>query len=285
MCECRGTCHDPRSAFAGRGAFTLIELVVSIAVIGILMALLLPAVQYCRESARRTDCKNRLRQQGLALHNFHAAHNHFPIGQDGTNDFDHSWCTAVLPYLEQAALFDQYDYTRPWYDATSQNPAVAATNLKVFLCPSTSHSFPGAMDYAGTYGSDLTGLGCCFGVGLGWDSGILVGVRIEANGQPQRQGPINMAEITDGTSHTFLVVEDAGRTEIEGGLWASGANCLAVAEPVNKNRSNEIFSDHRVGAHVLLADGSVNFLSNATDLYMLGSLATRNGGETTPVSW
>lgn len=275
------SCSRPSS----RLGFTLAELLLSLAIIGLLLALLLPAVQACREAARRLECRNHLRQQGLALHNFHGAHSAFPAGQDGAWGRNHSWCTAILPFLEQSALFDQYDYRRAWNDGSpgSLNLAVATTDVAVFVCPSTPRTCPGATAYGGVQGSTLTGLPCCLGVGRGWDSGVLVAIRLLGQTQPQRQESIDMAGITDGSSQTFLVVEDAGRTPAEGGQWANGVNCLAIETPPNVVRSKEIYSDHRVGAHVLLADGSVSLLSKESNEYVVGALATRNGGESSGV--
>src|SRR5438045_898241 len=99
-----------------RPGFTLLEVMVALAISGVLAAMLLPAVQYARESGRRAKCQNNLHQMGLALQNFHAAHDRFPAGRDGLDDLDHSWVTWILPYLEQAEIFAQYDFTRPWYD-------------------------------------------------------------------------------------------------------------------------------------------------------------------------
>src|SRR5687767_1225346 len=95
----------------GRSAFTLVELLVVIAIIGILIALLLPAVQAAREAARRMQCTNHLKEMGLACHSFHAAFNALPPPRvdDGA-----TWCVYLLPYLEQKAQFEAFDLTRPW---------------------------------------------------------------------------------------------------------------------------------------------------------------------------
>ncbi len=138
-----------------RRGFTLIELLVVIAIIGVLVALLLPAVQQAREAARRTQCKSHLKQLGLALHNYHDAHATFPAGfySYGTNTgtgpatahidpytWDGApgwgWGTALLPYLDQAPLANQLPGTAPIW-ASGQEAAIA-TRLTVFLCPSSS---------------------------------------------------------------------------------------------------------------------------------------------------
>ncbi|MCA9074723.1 MAG: DUF1559 domain-containing protein [Planctomycetaceae bacterium] len=136
-------------------AFTLIELLVVIAIIAVLIALLLPAVQQAREAARRTQCKNNLKQLGLALHNYHDVHSTFPAGyysfgtRDGTGpawvDIDPltwdaapgwGWGTMLLPYLEQTALYNNLDINAACY--STQNQPLVTTKLSIFLCPSAS---------------------------------------------------------------------------------------------------------------------------------------------------
>ena len=108
-----------RSSKAGwRQGFTLVELLVVIAIIGILIALLLPAVQAAREAARRMQCTNNLKQIGIGLHNYHTANKAFPAGMiimDRSYPWGWSWSAAILPYLEQAQLEKQIDYTRGYW--------------------------------------------------------------------------------------------------------------------------------------------------------------------------
>src|SRR3712207_6554389 len=132
-----------------RKGFTLIELLVVIAIIAILIALLLPAVQQAREAARRSQCKNNLHQMGLALHNYHDAHNVFPpanfkvLIQDTSPDQFNSqsthWGAMLLPYLDQAPLYNSMvwgSHPTIWY----QGPNLVAqqTVLTVFQCPSST---------------------------------------------------------------------------------------------------------------------------------------------------
>src|SRR5439155_16645311 len=137
----------PNSAVQqGRRAFTLVELLVVIAIIGILVALLLPAVQMAREAARRMACANNLHQQGLALHNHENTNRKFPSGGEGTDfstsppstKFDlHSTFTQMLPYLEQQAAYGQFDLSYAYNDKRSpQNQAAAKTRIKTYECPS-----------------------------------------------------------------------------------------------------------------------------------------------------
>jgi len=202
--------------------FTLIELLVVIAIIAILIALLLPAVQQAREAARRTSCKNNMKQIGLALHNYHDTHSTFPPGgitmgpccgtKSGT-----TWTISILPFLEQKNLYDQYDFNS--FNEDGANRAVRETILEVFTCPSDIEpntlqrpdSGPGnGVNYApGTYRavSGRSNGGCWadnnqIGTGFCWrNRGVLhhVGTR---GARTER-----MADIFDGTSNTIMVGE------------------------------------------------------------------------------
>ena len=256
-----------------RHGLTLIELLVTIAIVGILIALLLPAVQRVREAARRTQCQNNLRQMGLALTSYESTHNRFPAGRDAQNGRHYSWATAILPHLEQAALFDSYDQTFAWDDL--ENLEVAETNLQVFRCPSAIEFWNGKSDYGGNYGSALTGLTPGFQHGFAWEAGLLPPVHIELPGGYRTEG-VQTGEVTDGLSQTAMILEDADRPADQGGMWASGHNCFAHDNgPINSSPSNEIFSRHPGGAFALLGDGSTRFLSESMDLQVLGGLCTR----------
>src|SRR6185436_15983474 len=125
-----------------RNAFTLIELLVVIAIIAILIGLLVPAVQRVREAAARLQCKNNLKQIGVAFHNYHTAFNHFPPGfssqaasVDGASlGKGWGWGVYLLPYLDQANLYNQLDLTKDIADPV--NAQVRITSLPVFRCPS-----------------------------------------------------------------------------------------------------------------------------------------------------
>ena len=270
--------RDPfRSPRESSGAgFTLVELLVVIAIIGVLLALLLPAVQMAREAARRMACNNNLRQMGIGLHNYHAAEGCFPPGGieprsiRWPNGRQFAWSAFLLPYVEQRALSDQIDFNVP-FDAP-QNADAAATVLSVYLCPSAARDSNlsegrGATDYGGIYGE-----------------------RIQFPGEPPRSNnppkgtmlygrPISIRDVRDGTSSTLIVSEDSGWRD---GQWINGRNVFDVSDAVNSPRSfeNEIRSEHPGGANGLFCDGSARFLTETMNIRILAAICTRAGGET-----
>ncbi|GIW94862.1 MAG: prepilin-type N-terminal cleavage/methylation domain-containing protein [Pirellulaceae bacterium] len=128
---------------SSRNAFTLVELLVVIAIIGVLVALLLPAVQAAREAARRMACSNNLKQIGLALQSYHDSYRVFPMANTRALGFiSLSVHVRILPWLEMQNVFALVDFTRSYLDAT--NAAARATPVPVFHCPSDSDSLPAA---------------------------------------------------------------------------------------------------------------------------------------------
>jgi prepilin-type N-terminal cleavage/methylation domain-containing protein/prepilin-type processing-associated H-X9-DG protein len=226
-----------------RRAFTLIELLVVIAIIAILIALLLPAVQQAREAARRTQCKNNLKQIGLAFHNYHDTFNTFPFGWMVGADFNASvWGVMILPYLDQAPLYNQWDSSVPaWNEAAAfgkgpqasidGNLAVIRTPLQVFMCPSTpsenehnydysAAGFPltftaARSDYIATSGvlGNFASIAYSGSAG-GSRGGILVAVGVEPGTSNPADQITRMRDVTDGTSNTMIVGERVGGTSI-----------------------------------------------------------------------
>lgn len=117
-----------------RAGFTLVELLVVIAIIGVLVALLLPAIQAARESARRTECQNHLKQIGLAIQNYHDTQKTFPMGRNRTDQFGVSWAFRLLPEIEEQPVYASFDKTKPVFD--NANSVAMRTPIAVYACPS-----------------------------------------------------------------------------------------------------------------------------------------------------
>jgi len=260
-----------------RAAFTLVELLVVIAIIGILVALLLPAVQAARESARRLQCSNNLKQLALGCHTYQTSFSVFPPGHTDYRGNEHSWCTLILPSLEQQALYDQVDFAVKWNHAN--NRLVKEFNLAAQLCPSSTHKDPGQGDYGGINGPrGLPGLPSGWAHGQSFAAGIMVAI-----GPSVTNGPISAAHVRDGLSNTLIIAEDAGRTD-GNRFWMDAHQTYAQHGPINKSRSNEIFSDHPGGAMAAFADGHVQFLQETTELSVVDTIATRARGEQVDLS-
>jgi prepilin-type N-terminal cleavage/methylation domain-containing protein/prepilin-type processing-associated H-X9-DG protein len=296
-----------------RKAFTLVELLVVIAIIGILIALLLPAVQAAREAARRMSCTNNLKQIGVALHNYHDTHKKLPIGWLGFNssgqpDFVGSpgwaWSTRILPFMEQQALYDGLiDMDLPVAHATNDQARV--TVVSTFLCPSDvgedvfdlkdaiSEDTEGPntitrlakSNYPGVFGTqDLHSV--CVPGEPGYNG-------CHGNGIFHLNHGLAFRDITDGLSNTFLVGERWSKwiystwTGVVPGGWHAPARIVAVASdefPPNseanvEQQTHNFSSYHPAGANFLLSDGHVQMITETIDLEVYNALCTRAGGE------
>lgn len=198
-------------ALAPRRAFTLVELLVVIAIIGILVALLLPAVQAAREAARRTQCSNQIKQWGLAAHNYHDSFQAFPMTNAQNylpNTQGFSPQARLLPFIEQANLQGQLDFSQPAFtgpfNALVPNPQFAATfaaPLKVALCPSD----PAKVLNMGAGGSNYSGLN--YMVSMGSGTGANYDLRWRTDGFVYENSGVKFADVTDGASNTVLMSE------------------------------------------------------------------------------
>lgn len=229
--------------------FTLVELLVVIAIIGILVGLLLPAVQSAREAARRMSCSNNIRQVELAFHNHHSSMNYFPsnIRPSATSTVRIRWATYILPYLEQASLYQQIDLTKNWSDTTPNggpggplNYDLFGARISMYECPSNPTAgqiLDGApdatpswqqrvanSDYAGFYGVDPQ----LFTLGL-----VDKESAIATNGAVSKTVKLTFASFSDGTSNTARFFESAGRPN----LWRAGKQAM-VSRPGSADRVN-----------------------------------------------
>jgi prepilin-type N-terminal cleavage/methylation domain-containing protein/prepilin-type processing-associated H-X9-DG protein len=297
----------PRS----RSAFTLIELLVVIAIIGVLIALLLPAVQKVREAANRIKCANNLKQIALATHNYHDANQKFPYGtlDRQSGEPAASYVTGfilILPYLEQDAVARRWDPKKPRTDTSTEatlgysNSSLQRMLIPTYVCPSMT---PPNVPLGGTenraYCSYLFSSGTPdvqlfhYGGAEPAFDGAIVPLK-DRSGTPSSPNvqPTNMTSITDGTSNTFLIGETDFKprgvpsTEM-GGVWAYGYIGYAwgtTFHPFNRhNNTSTIYgafrSEHTGGAHFAMADGSVQFVRDSIPLNTYRALSTRAGGE------
>ncbi len=260
-------------------AFTLVELLAVIAIIGVLLALLLPAVQGAREAGRRSACQNNLRQIGLGLNQYLEAKRVFPIGSADNGHRQIAWSVYLLPHLEQKSVFELFDDHFAYN--SQQNREATRSVIPVYLCPSTAtqpdRPGPTTGDRNGNGawdpGDDMafTDYGGMFGVGLTslpFQNGTLIYDR-----------PIGAMQVRDGLSQTIIVGEDTGRGAPMHGEWANGQNIFDVTGPINRTQNNELWSDHKGGINTVFCDGSVHFLSEAMDTNVLFALCTRDGQE------
>ncbi|QDT36942.1 DUF1559 domain-containing protein [Stratiformator vulcanicus] len=294
-----------------RKGFTLIELLVVIAIIAILIALLLPAVQQAREAARRTQCKNNLKQIGLALHNYHDNYKMFPAGAyatvTGTNGA-WAWGTMILPFIDQAPLYDNLNAgtADPYDQANLVSEPLVLTAMRCPSDPGPTHNSIYPINAINTTMSNYVGVNSPLNapvVAIA-NSTALTGVFVWGNflSNTHQRNSIAIRDITDGTSNTLAVGEraweydgSAGKVNSNAGnvfmcdtttaagtpaefVAVVGATGTGINADVTANADDGFNSLHVGGAQFVLADGAVKFLSENIDGVTLTNLATINDG-------
>jgi prepilin-type N-terminal cleavage/methylation domain-containing protein len=308
----------PRQKFRGlRSGFTLIELLVVIAIIGILVALLMPAVQASREAARATQCRNNLKQIGIAVHNFHDQYQSLPPSRN----YDHymTWAFLILPYLEQVNLFDDWDPKLKYY---YQSDTARLTPIPGYTCPTrrdptpsirndnivspfeTSGHVPGVTsDYACSAGYGRAGIwnwirsngAMIIGKATTNPPTVPVGGFAPPNATLEKwKSRTAFRDLIDGVSNTILVGEKHvrptrfGIAQEDGAIYngdhpGSFSRCGGPGYPIARNSTdrfnNNFGSYHAQYCNFLLGDGSVRNISVNISTDLLGRLTSRNDQE------
>ena len=294
--------------FSRQSGFTLVELLVVIAIIGILVALLLPAVQAAREAARRIQCSNNLHQMGIAMQSYHSAHRRFPAGIVHPNRT--FWSGSLLPFLEQSNMFNGLDFSQAWDRPGTGNGLACTTILSVYRCPSSTAPERSSVQGIG---------GRVPSTYLGVASGIATresGANPDHIGLPRRDGLFyvnsfnRMASILDGSSNSLAIGEALfrpdvigldlnrrsyqivdhwyigsdgvrqdyrGMQEVSESIGSTGVPLNSVYRDIHIDAKELCFSSrHQGGCLFVFADGHVTFVSDSIDSVTysrLGSIA------------
>lgn len=285
-------CQDYRRGIRAR-AFTLVELLVVIAIIGVLVALLLPAVQFARESARRTQCSNNLKQLVLGFHNHEGTYGYFPSAYEAPSfDPGWGWGAATLPYIEQKGLYEQALVASSVF-GNGSNPNASPTpetqhRLKMFRCPSdpAPDLNPLRLNHGMSNYRSVTGCSQLLTFYVDFDYG----------GVMYQNSRTKMRSITDGTSNTLVLGECifdekinkraalwSGMTGLrDGAIWVSDVMWSVdnVSAHINGPAPQAFSSRHPGGAFFAYSDGSVRFFYESGDKDIVMWAAGRDDGMT-----
>ena len=281
----------------------------AISIIGILLAIIIPAVQRSREAARRVECTNHLKQVGLAVTNYHDLHGQFPInygaGVYNDNNRGVSWLTMILPQLDQATLYSTINFGEPLTD--DGNSYASKLVVPTFLCASDLHDLGVMPNRRETHEPRaITNYKACLGSNWAWGSFAPVTSKTGKNagetdgldlcngvicrGGSQPPSGNRMRDITDGASHTFLLGEAVPEWCLYTWWYWYNASTATCAVPLNywqipEDTDDDWFysysfaSRHPNGANFCLADGSVHFVGNQIDQKIYRGAATIQGDE------
>jgi prepilin-type N-terminal cleavage/methylation domain-containing protein len=267
-----------------RCAFTLVELLVVITIIGILTAIMLPAVMAAREAGRRMSCLNNLFQIGVALNNYDSAHNMLPPGDTDKQGpvrnipqgYQMSWLTTMLPYMDEGVVFRRIDSSVGIYD--TKNSEARSIKIPVLICPSASpvrDNFP-VSDYAGC------------------QNDVEAPINTDNHGVLFLNSHIAQKDVTDGLAHTIYVGEKLPDRLDQG--WMSGTRATlrntgtapssgastftaANAAPPNDLWVGGFASEHYAACNYLFGDGRADSISNCIDMTVLQQLGNRADGK------